>query len=89
MDAYHDMSRAPESNTAEEILRQRARFICVWQVLVDAELTDEYNAWKSAGHFGNEQNPAELRGCFAFKLTGCFCYDAVTYCLIVHILLQE
>lgn len=67
MDAYHDMSRAPESNTAEEIERQRARFCSVWQVLEEAELTDEYDAWKYAGSFRSEQNPAELKGCFAFK----------------------
>ena len=49
MDAYHDMSHAPESNTAEEIQRQRARFCSVWQVLEEAELVDEYDAWKCAG----------------------------------------
>ena len=49
MDAYHDMSHAPESNTAEEIQRQRARFCSVWQVLEEAGLTDEYDAWKCAG----------------------------------------
>ena len=49
MDAYHDMSRAPESNKAEEIERQRARFCSVWQVLEEAELVDEYDAWKNAG----------------------------------------
>ena len=49
MDAYHDMSRAPESNTPEEIERQRARFCSVWQVLEEAELVDEYDAWKCAG----------------------------------------
>ena len=48
MDAYHDMSRTPESNTAEEIQRQRARFCSVWQVLEEAELVDEYEAWKEA-----------------------------------------
>ena len=26
-----------------------------------------YDAWKCAVPFGNEQNPAELKGCFAFK----------------------
>ena len=49
MDAYHDMSREPESNTAEEIERQRARFCSVWQVLEEAELVDEYDAWKCTG----------------------------------------
>ena len=67
MDAYHDMSHAPESYTSEEIQRQRARFCSVWQVLEEAELVDEYDAWKCAGPFGNEQKPAELKGCFAFK----------------------
>lgn len=43
------LSHAPESNTAEEIQRQRARFCSVWQVLEEAELTDEYDAWKCAG----------------------------------------
>ena len=67
MDAYHDMSHAPESNTAEEIQRQRARFCSVWQVLEEAELVDEYDAWKCAGSIGNGQNPEKLKGCFAFK----------------------
>ena len=67
MDAYHDMSHAPESNTAEEIQRQRARFCSVWQVLEEAELVDEYDAWKSAGSTGSGKNPKELKGCFAFK----------------------
>ena len=49
MDAYHDMSRAPESNTPKEIERQRARVCSVWQVLEEAELVDEYDAWKCAG----------------------------------------
>lgn len=48
MDAYHDMSRAPESNTPEEIERQRARFCSVWQVLEEAGLVDEYDTWKCA-----------------------------------------
>ena len=67
MVAYHDMSHAPESNTAEEIQRQRARFCSVWQVLEEAELVDEYDAWKSADSFRNEQIPAKLKGRFAFK----------------------
>ena len=49
MDAYHDMSRTPEFNTAEEIQRQRARFCSVWQVLEEAGLADEYDSWKCAG----------------------------------------
>lgn len=49
MDAYHNMSRTPESNTAEEIQRQRERFRSVWQVLEEAGLADEYDAWKGAG----------------------------------------
>ena len=48
MDAYHDMSRAPESNPPEEIERQRARFCSVWQVLEEAGLVDEYDTWKCA-----------------------------------------
>lgn len=49
MDAYHDMSHAPEYNTYEDIQRQRVRFCSVWQVLEEAELVDEYDAWKNAG----------------------------------------
>ena len=48
MDAYHDMSHKPESWTAEEIGKQRIRFCAVWQVIEEAELVDEYEAWKEA-----------------------------------------
>ena len=48
MDAYHDMSRKPESWTAEDIECQRIRFCAVWQVIEEAELVDEYEAWKEA-----------------------------------------
>ena len=48
MDAYHDMSRQPERWSAEEIEKQRIRFCTVWQVIEEAELVDEYEAWKEA-----------------------------------------
>ena len=48
MDADHDMSHKPESWTAEDIERQRIRFCAVWQVIEEAELVDEYEAWKEA-----------------------------------------
>ena len=48
MDAYHDMSRKPEAWSAEEIELQRIRFCSVWQVIEEAELADEYEAWKEA-----------------------------------------
>ena len=48
MDAYHDMSRKPEEWSAEEIEKQRIRFCSVWQVIEEAELVDEYEAWKEA-----------------------------------------
>lgn len=48
MDAYHDMSRQPERWSAEEIEKQRIRFCAVWQVIEEAELVDEYEAWKEA-----------------------------------------
>ena len=48
MDAYHDMSRQPEHWSAEEIEQQRTRFCAVWQVIEEAELVDEYEAWKEA-----------------------------------------
>lgn len=48
MDAYHDMSREPESWTAEDIAHQRIRFCSIWQVIEEAELADEYEAWKEA-----------------------------------------
>ena len=48
MDAYHDMSRKQEDWTAEEIEKQRIRFCSVWQVIEEAELVDEYEAWKEA-----------------------------------------
>lgn len=48
MDAYHDMSRQPERWSAEEIEKQRIRFCAVWQVIEEAELADEYDAWKAA-----------------------------------------
>ena len=47
MDAYHDMSRKPESWSAEEIVKQRIRFCAVWQVIEEAELVDEYEVWKA------------------------------------------
>lgn len=47
MDAYHDMSRQPERWSAEEIEKQRIRFCAVWQVIEEAELVDEYDAWKA------------------------------------------
>ena len=43
MDAYHDMSRKPEDWTEAEIEQQS-----VWQVIEEAELVDEYEAWKEA-----------------------------------------
>ena len=48
MDAYHDMSRQQEHWSAEEIEQQRTRFCAVWQVIEEAELVDEYEAWKEA-----------------------------------------
>lgn len=48
MDAYHDMNRKPEEWSAEEIEKQRIRFCSVWQVIEEAELADEYDAWKAA-----------------------------------------
>ena len=48
MDAYHDMSHQPEHWSAEEIEKQRIRFCAVWQVIEEAELVDEYEAWKEA-----------------------------------------
>ena len=48
MDAYHDMSRRPERWSAEEIEKQRIRFCTVWQVIEEAELVDEYEAWREA-----------------------------------------
>ena len=48
MDAYHDMSRQPEHWSPEEIEQQRTRFCAVWQVIEEAELVDEYEAWKEA-----------------------------------------
>ena len=48
MDAYHDMSRQLEHWSAEEIEQQRTRFCAVWQVIEEAELVDEYEAWREA-----------------------------------------
>ncbi len=48
MDAYHAMSRQPERWSADEIEKQRIRFCAVWQVIEEAELVDEYEAWKEA-----------------------------------------
>lgn len=48
MDAYHDMSRQPERWSEEEIEKQRIRFCAVWQIIEEAELADEYDAWKAA-----------------------------------------
>ena len=48
MDAYHNMSHKPESWTTEDIERQRIRFCAVWRVIEEAELVDEYEAWKEA-----------------------------------------
>lgn len=48
LDRYHDMSRKPEDWTEAEIEQQRSRFCSVWQVIEEAELVDEYEAWKEA-----------------------------------------
>ena len=48
MDAYHDMSRKPDEWSAEEIEKQRIRFCSIWQVIEEAALVDEYQAWKEA-----------------------------------------
>ena len=42
------MSHKPKSWTAEDIERQRIRFCAGWQVIEEAELADEYEAWKEA-----------------------------------------
>ena len=55
MDAYHDMSRKPESWTAEDIAHQRIRFCSIWQVIEEAELADEYEAWKEANNMDFEE----------------------------------
>ena len=33
---------------AEDIAHQRIRFCSIWQVIEEAELADEYEAWKEA-----------------------------------------
>ena len=38
MDAYRDLSGAPQSWTPDEIAEQRTRFISLWQVIEEAEL---------------------------------------------------
>ena len=48
MDAYHDMNRKPEDWTEAEIEQQRSRFCSVWQVIEEAELVDEYEAYAPA-----------------------------------------
>lgn len=48
VDAYHDMSRKPEAWSAGEIEHRCIRFCSVWQVIEEAELADEYDAWKAA-----------------------------------------
>lgn len=48
MDAYHNMSCKLEDWTEAEIEQQRTRFCAVWQVIEEAELVDEYEAWKEA-----------------------------------------
>lgn len=42
MDAYRDLSGAPQSWTPDEIAEQRTRFISLWQVIEEAELAGEY-----------------------------------------------
>ena len=71
MDAYHDMSRKPESWTKEKIENQRSRFCSLWQVIEKAELADEYDAWKYAKSLKSEkpqrEDTLELKGCFVRK----------------------
>lgn len=43
-----DMKRKPEDWIAAEIEQRRSRFCSVWQVIEEAELVDEYEAWKEA-----------------------------------------
>ena len=42
------MSRKPEDGTEAGIEQQKSRFCSVWQVIEEAELVDEYEAWKKA-----------------------------------------
>lgn len=49
MDAYRDLSGAPQSWAPDEIAEQRTRFISLWQVIEEAELAGEYEAWQYAG----------------------------------------
>ena len=49
MDAYRDLSGAPQSWTPDEIAEQRTRFISLWKVIEEAELAGEYEAWQYAG----------------------------------------
>lgn len=47
MDAYHDMG-ADSGCTNEERELQRQRFCSVYQIVEEAELEDQYDAWKQA-----------------------------------------
>ena len=67
MDAYHDMSHEPESWTAEDIAHQRIRFCAVWQVIEEAELVDEYEAWKEA--YPNGKISVTVRPPYKSKIT--------------------
>lgn len=47
MDAYHNM-RADSSCASEERKLQHQRFRGVYQIIKEAELEDEYDAWRQA-----------------------------------------
>ena len=68
MDAYHDMSRKPEDWTEAEIEQQRSRFCSVWQVIEEAELVDEYEAWKEAKRYTPRKWAVPRIRCVLYKV---------------------
>ncbi|HUM83618.1 MAG TPA: hypothetical protein PLN48_07545 [Lachnospiraceae bacterium] len=47
-EAYTEMNMRRSTWTEEEIDRQRDRFCSAYQIVEEAELEDEYQAWKEA-----------------------------------------
>lgn len=46
LEGFQSLARDPYTYTEEEIERQRERFCSAYQIIKEAELEDEYFAWR-------------------------------------------
>ena len=47
LEGFQYLERSRYSHTEEEIERQRERFLSAYQIIAEAELEDEYFAWRA------------------------------------------